>query len=119
MAELLNEFNKILVDLQNLDVKILDKNKALLLMNSLTDLYEHLTTTIIYGKTEIKFEDISNVMMNNDYQKLDTKIPQDYVLVVQGSLKIGIKTDKENLLLSLRRNILIRMSAPNIVRKVV
>ena len=43
-----------------MDVKIDDEDKALLLLNSLHDTYEHLTTTLLYGKDEIKFNDVSN-----------------------------------------------------------
>ncbi|GFZ19218.1 hypothetical protein Acr_27g0009570 [Actinidia rufa] len=48
MNEHLNSFNKILADLQNLDVEIDDEDKALLLLNSLPETYEHLTTTLLY-----------------------------------------------------------------------
>lgn len=55
-------------DLQNLNVEILDDDdKALLLLNSLTDSYEHLTSTLLYGKPEIIFEGVSNLLMNNEY----------------------------------------------------
>ena len=71
MHEHLNAFNKILADLQNLDVEIDDEDKALLLLNSLPDTYEHLTTTLLYGKDEIKFNDVSNALMNNEVRKKD------------------------------------------------
>lgn len=50
MNEHLNNFNKIIADLKNLDVQINDEDKALLLLNSLPDTYDHLTTTLLYGK---------------------------------------------------------------------
>ena len=71
MHEHLNAFNKILADLQNLDVEIDDEDKALLLLNSLPNTYEHLTTTLLYGKDEIKFNDVSNALMNNEVRKKD------------------------------------------------
>ena len=71
MNEHLNSFNKILADLQNLDVEIDDEDKALLLLNSLPESYEHLTTTLLYGKDEIKFNDVSNALMNNEVRKKD------------------------------------------------
>ena len=40
MNEHLNDFNKMIVDLKNLDVEIDDEDKALLLLNSLPDTYE-------------------------------------------------------------------------------
>nr|TKR74783.1 hypothetical protein D5086_0000291950 [Populus alba] len=71
MNEHLNDFNKMIVDLKNLDVEIDDEDKALLLLNSLPDTYEHLVTTLLYGKEKIKFIDVSNALVNNEYQKKD------------------------------------------------
>ena len=71
MSEHLNYYNKILADLKNLDVEIGDEDKALLLLNSLLDIYDHLITTLLYGKDEIKFDDVSNVLTNNEYCKKD------------------------------------------------
>ncbi|KAK0597154.1 hypothetical protein LWI29_022302 [Acer saccharum] len=68
MIEHLDNYNKILADLQNLDVEISDENKALLLLNSLPDTYEHLTTTLLYRKDEVKFIDVSNALVNNEYR---------------------------------------------------
>jgi hypothetical protein len=44
------EFNKILVDLVNLEVKIEDEDKALLLLCALPRSYEHFKDTMLYGK---------------------------------------------------------------------
>ena len=66
MNEHLNSFNKILDDLKNLDAKINDEDKPSLLLNFLLDTYEYLTTTLLYDKDEINFNDISNALMNNE-----------------------------------------------------
>ena len=71
MTERLNDYSKILVDLQNLDIEILDEDKALLLLNYLPDMYDHLITTLLYGKDEIKFDDVSNALVNNEYCEKD------------------------------------------------
>ncbi|TXG69221.1 hypothetical protein EZV62_004156 [Acer yangbiense] len=52
-------------------VEIIDEDKALLLLNSLPDTYEHLTTALLYGKDEVKFIDVSNALVNNEYRKKD------------------------------------------------
>ena len=69
LSEHFNDYNKILVDLKKLDVKISDEDKALLLLNSLLDSYDHLITIVLYGKDEIKFDDVSNALTNNEYHK--------------------------------------------------
>ena len=53
MSKHLNDYNKILANLQNLEVEIKDMDKALLLLNSLTDTYDHLIITLLYRKNEI------------------------------------------------------------------
>ncbi|KAJ8632501.1 hypothetical protein MRB53_025837 [Persea americana] len=57
MIEHLDDFNKIIADLMNIDVKIDDEDNALLLLNSLPDSYDHFTHTLINGKTENKPND--------------------------------------------------------------
>ncbi|KAJ8771862.1 hypothetical protein K2173_027039 [Erythroxylum novogranatense] len=52
MHEHLNDYNKILADLANLDVKIPDEDKALCLLNSLPDDYDHLTTTLFFQELD-------------------------------------------------------------------
>ena len=72
MSKHLNDYNKKLADLQNLEVEIKDEDKeALLLLNSLPDTYDYLITTLLYGKNEIKFNDVSNALTNNEYRKKD------------------------------------------------
>ena len=46
-------FNKIWVDLLNLDEKFKDEDKALLLLNSLSEEYDYLTTTLLHGKDSV------------------------------------------------------------------
>ena len=77
MSEHLNYYNKIFADLQNLEVDVSSEDKALLLLNSLPDTYDHLITTLLYGKDEIKFDDVSNVLTNNDYRKKDKQVQRD------------------------------------------
>ena len=79
MIEHLYNFNKILADLQNLDVEIIDEDKALLLLNSLPESSEHLTTTLLYGKDEVKFVDVSNALVNNEYRKKDQNDHRDLI----------------------------------------
>ena len=67
MSEHWNYFNKILADLLNLTVEVKDEDKALLLLNSLLDEYDHLITTLFCGRKEIKFEDVSNTLVNDEY----------------------------------------------------
>ena len=62
MYKHLNDYNKILADLQNLDAKMVD---------------EHLITTLLYGKEKINCNDVSNVLLKNEYRKKNKQIHID------------------------------------------
>ena len=76
MTEHLNDFNKIITDLLNLDVTI-NEDKALLLLNALPESYEFLVTIVLHGLTDIVFEDVSNALMNNEVRKKEKETYQD------------------------------------------
>ncbi|KAL6226184.1 hypothetical protein ACLB2K_000147 [Fragaria x ananassa] len=71
MIHHLDAFNKLVADLLNLDEDIKDEDKAMLLVNSLPDSYEHLVTTLLHGKETIKFEEVSNALMNYEIRHAD------------------------------------------------
>lgn len=83
ILEHLSELKKILADLQNLDIEILNEDTTLLFLNSVPDSYEqynshpnsyeHYNSHPTNGKSDIRFDDISNALMNNKYQKLDNE----------------------------------------------
>ena len=50
----LNVFNRILSDLLALEVKLEEEDKALPLLSSLPSSYDHLMTTIMYGKETLE-----------------------------------------------------------------
>ncbi|KAM2759273.1 hypothetical protein COP1_024013 [Malus domestica] len=53
------------------DKDIKDEDKTLILLNSLPDSYEHFVTTIMHGKEIMKFEDVSNALMNYEMRHTD------------------------------------------------
>ena len=77
MTEHIDNFTKLLADLQNLGDEIKDEDKALILLNSLPESYDHLCTTIMYEKEKLVFADISSILINNEYRKKDKQVQQD------------------------------------------
>jgi len=65
----LNAFIRILSDLLPPKVKLKEEDKALLLLSSLPSSYDHLATTIMYGKETLKLEDIRQMLQNNELLK--------------------------------------------------
>lgn len=51
-----DEFNKIIIDIKNIDVNMEDEDKTLLLVCSLPNLYENLSDTLVYGKHSLSLE---------------------------------------------------------------
>nr|GEY40080.1 zinc finger, CCHC-type [Tanacetum cinerariifolium] len=55
--EHIDEFNKIVLDLANIEVKFEDEDLALLLLTSLPASYEHFVDTLLYGRGALTLED--------------------------------------------------------------
>lgn len=80
MSDQIADFNKILDDLENIEVKLDDEDKALLLLKSLPKKYEHFRDAILYGKEQtITLEEVQNSIRTKELQ-----------------LKQDIKTETEN-----------------------
>ena len=73
----LDAYDKILADLRNLDMEIAEEDKALCLLNSLPDQYDHLSNTLLYGKKTITYEDLESALSNNYVRKQDIHDTKD------------------------------------------
>ena len=63
--EHMNNYTKLLIDLANVDVKIKENDKALILLNSLPDeKYETFTLTLINGKQVLNYSDVLAALVN-------------------------------------------------------
>nr|GEV93182.1 hypothetical protein [Tanacetum cinerariifolium] len=58
ISEHIDEFNKIVIDLENIKVKFEDKDLALLLLTYLPASYEHFVDTLLYGREALNLEDV-------------------------------------------------------------
>ena len=58
----LDEFNKLVLDLESLDIKVEDEDKAIILLNSLPKSLKHFKETLKYGKDDITFDDVQNAL---------------------------------------------------------
>ena len=79
-----NALNRILSDLLALEVKLEEEDKALLLLSSLPSSYDHLATTIMYGKETLEFEDIIQMLQNNKLIKNTDSTKETSGLFVKG-----------------------------------
>ena len=79
MNDHVNSFNKLLAYLLNLDEQFEDKDKALLLLNSIPDKYDHLTTTFLNGKDSVTFDVVCSALYNSETRKKHRKDHRDTV----------------------------------------
>ncbi|KAL5761842.1 hypothetical protein ACOSP7_018106 [Xanthoceras sorbifolium] len=72
----IDEFESLIMDLQNLDVKIDDEDQALLLLCLLPSSYRHFRETMLYGKYTISLNDVKTALETKE--KIDNDITGQY-----------------------------------------
>ena len=69
MLEHLNFFNKVINELLTTDVKIDEEDKALILLSLLPESYDHIVTTMFYGKETLILEQVTSTLLFNEIRK--------------------------------------------------
>jgi hypothetical protein len=70
----LNEFNSICVDLESLDMKIDDEDKAILLVVSLPPSFKHFKEIMLYGNhTSLTFENVKSNLLSKGKFDVDSR----------------------------------------------
>lgn len=54
----LDEFNNLILDLKNVNIVFKDKDRAMILLSSLLDSYEHFVDTLLYGRKSPTLKDV-------------------------------------------------------------
>jgi hypothetical protein len=93
----INIFKQIISDLLRIDVKFEDEDKAMMLLTSLPASYEHLVTTLLYGKETLEVEEVSNALLDH-YQRKQKNSAESSGdgLVVKGYQDRGRKKDRND-----------------------
>ncbi|KAE8714902.1 hypothetical protein F3Y22_tig00110187pilonHSYRG00229 [Hibiscus syriacus] len=95
LAQHVNVFNQIVSDLARLDVKIEDEDRAMILLCSLPPSYEHMVTTLTYGKETINVEEITAALLAHNQRKHNAgESSQADSLYVKGNRDRGRKPEK-------------------------
>lgn len=69
MNDHLDEFNKLILDLENVNIMLEDKDRALILLSSLYDSYEHFVDTLLYERQTLILKDVKNALKYKDLKK--------------------------------------------------
>lgn len=82
----LNEFNRMLSELLNLEVKMSEEDKVAVLLASLPEKYDHLVTTMLYGKQSIVLDEVTSTLLSNENRRkvVDGIYEDSKVLSVRG-----------------------------------
>jgi len=68
----MNSYTKLLIDLVNVDIKIDEEDKTVILLNSLPDEeYETFTLTLINGRQTLNDSDVSAALVNYEVRRKD------------------------------------------------
>ncbi|KAH9750404.1 hypothetical protein KPL71_013868 [Citrus sinensis] len=65
----LDEFNKLILDLENVNIDLEDEDRALILLSSLPDSYEHFVDTLLYGRQTLTLKDVKNALESKDLKR--------------------------------------------------
>ncbi|KAK4397553.1 Retrovirus-related Pol polyprotein from transposon TNT 1-94 [Sesamum angolense] len=96
LAQHVNVFNQIITDLARLDVNIEDEDRAMILLCSLPFSYEHLVTTLTYGKETIKIDEITVALLAHNQWKTECReSSHGDSLYVKGNQDRGRKSETE------------------------
>ena len=88
ISDHIDEFNRIITDMKNIDLKIEDEDQALILLCSLPPTFDNFVNSMLYGRESITLEIVENSLKSADLRgKLggqNTSEDQDQGLVVRG-----------------------------------
>ncbi|VFQ74792.1 unnamed protein product [Cuscuta campestris] len=84
----LDKFNKITTELDSIDVKIEEEDKALLLLASLPSSFDNIVTTLLFGKETLKFDEVVAALLMNETRRGGNGVSNDsQALVAEGAVK--------------------------------
>ena len=69
IEEHLDHFNKIILDLENIDIAVSDEDKAIMLLTSLDASYTNMKEAIMYGRDSLTFDKVQSILHARELQK--------------------------------------------------
>ena len=70
MKDHVDEFNKLILDLENVNIILEDEDKVLIILSSLLESYEHFVDTLLYGRQTLTLKDVKDALESKDLKKM-------------------------------------------------
>nr|GFB81095.1 retrovirus-related Pol polyprotein from transposon TNT 1-94 [Tanacetum cinerariifolium] len=64
-----DQFNKLILDLENIDIEIKDEDQTLMLITSLSSSYENFVKTLLHARESLTVEDVLETMNSRELKK--------------------------------------------------
>jgi len=65
----LDDFNKIILDLENIEITLEDEDQTLLLLRSLPNEFDNLSNTLIYGRDTLSLEEVQAALFTKESRR--------------------------------------------------
>ncbi|GKV28505.1 hypothetical protein SLEP1_g37549 [Rubroshorea leprosula] len=91
----LDEFNKLILDLKNIDVKIEDEDQAIIVLCSLPDSYDNFVETHLHSRDQLSMEDVKVALNSKELKKKRAKHARCYECNETGHFKKNCPKLKE------------------------
>ncbi|GJV79239.1 zinc finger, CCHC-type containing protein [Tanacetum coccineum] len=69
LGDHIDEFNKLILDLANIDIEIEDEDQTLMLLTSFLSSYENFVETMLYGRESLTMEDVLATLNSRELKK--------------------------------------------------
>ena len=96
MNDQITSFNQLVTDLINMDVTFKDEDLALMLMESLSNEFEYLETTLLHGKVNVSLSEVTTALYS--YELRTTENPADMIIKVVTTVKFKYCLDFINII---------------------
>ena len=90
LCDHLDDFNRIVLDMKNIDIKVDDEDQALILLCSLLDVFDNFVNSVLNGRDTIYLADVKSTLNSMELRtKLNGKCSENQAkdLFVMGCLK--------------------------------
>jgi len=84
ISESLDEFNRLIIDLANIEIKIEDEDQAIMILNALPKSYSTFVEAMKYAKESLSLEDVQAALKANERESRSDKRPAAESLNVRG-----------------------------------